>query len=125
MSKDDRKTSKLAIAGLIVAVAAPCQFFLFGLTNTCLNKYLDGILDGLLLLFLILPFIALPLSIAGVVVSKKRDRKGLIPGVVGLILSVAQILFVILTFCAYLTSEKAPGHSLDIVRPHIGISAGI
>ncbi|MBR3142102.1 MAG: hypothetical protein IKF09_03010 [Clostridiales bacterium] len=64
MSKDDRKTSKLAIAGLIVAVAAPCQFFLFGLANTCLNKYLDGILDGLLLLFLILPCLNLSEHIA-------------------------------------------------------------
>lgn len=125
MSKDDRKTSKLSIAGLIVAVAAPCLFFFFVIVIKCLDKYLDTILVCLVFSFLILPFAALPLSIAGVIISKKKNKKGLIPGIVGLILSVVEIALVISSIAAYLLSETAPGHSLDIVPPHVGISAGI
>ena len=125
MSKDNRKTCKLAIAGLIVAVVAPCLLVLFIFAVNGLNKYLDIILDLLVLLMLTIPFIALPLSIAGVVVSKKTNKKGIMPGIVGLILSIAEILFVIITIWAYLADEKAPGHSLDIVPPHIGTLSGI
>ena len=70
-----------------------------------------------MLLLLILPFIALPLSIAGMVIAKKKDRKGLVPGTIGLVLSVIEIIFVVITFLGYIRYEKAPGHSLDIVSP--------
>ena len=41
MSKDDRKTSKLAIAGLIAAVAIPSLFFLCVLVFESLYKQLN------------------------------------------------------------------------------------
>ena len=61
MSKDGRKTSKLAIAGLTVAVAAPCLFFICVLTFTSIYKELNGALEVFMLLLLLLPFVALPL----------------------------------------------------------------
>ena len=100
MSKDYRKTSKLAIAGLIFAVAAPC------LAVLCIFFSVNGISgfdDALALSVPAMPFIALLLSIAGVVVSKKNDMKGLIPGFVGLILSIVEILFLIISISSFLT----------------------
>ncbi len=123
MSNNDRKPSKLAIFGLIVSVAVPVLFFLCVLVFENLYKQLNGALEIFMLLLLILPFIALSLSISGVVVSKKKDRKGLIPGTVGLILSVIEIIFIVITFVAYLLYEKAPGHSIDIVPPYFGASS--
>ena len=120
MSKNGRKTSKLAIAGLTVAVAAPSLFFICVLTFTSIYKELNGALEIFMLLLLLLPFLALPLSVAGVVISKQKDRKGFVPGLLGLILSVAEILFVVITIAAFLTYEKHPGNSLDIVPPHFG-----
>jgi hypothetical protein len=119
MSKDDRKTSKLAIAGLIAAVAIPSLFFLCVLVFESLYKQLNGVLEVILLMLLILPFAALPLSIAGVVVSKKEDMKGLIPGIVGLILSAIEAILVIISIVAYFSIEvKAPDHTLDSIPPH-------
>ena len=120
MSKNKRKTSKLAIAGLTVAVAAPCLYFLCILAFASLNEELYGAWVIVMLLSLILPFLALPLCVAGVVISKQKDRKGFVPGLAGLILSVAEILFVVITIAAFLTYEKHPGNSLDIVPPHFG-----
>ena len=105
MSNNDRKTSKLAIAGLIVAVAIPILFFICILVIKYIYEQLNGALIIFMLLLLILPFFEFPLSIAGVVVSKMKDMKGLIPGVVGLILSFIDITFVIITFSAYLLYE--------------------
>ena len=76
-----------------------------------------------MLLLLVLPFLALPLSIAGVVISKSKERKGIAAGTIGLILSVLEIIFVVVTFSAYLLYEKRPGHSLDIVQQHFGYSS--
>ena len=117
MDNNDRKTSKLAIAGLVVSVAIPSFFFLCVLVFESLYKQLNGALEIFMLLLLILPFIALPLSIAGMVIAKKKDRKGLVPGTIGVALSVIEIIFVVITFLGYLRYEKAPGHSLDIVSP--------
>ena len=117
MNNNDRKTSKLAIAGLVVSVAIPSLFFLCVLVFESLYKQLNGALEIFMLLLLILPFIALPLSIAGMVIAKKKDRKGLVPGTIGVVLSVIEIIFVVITFWGYLRYEKAPGHSLDIVSP--------
>ena len=123
MSKDDRKTSKLAIAGLIAAVAIPSLFFLCVLVFESLYKQLNGALEIFMLLLLVVPFIALPLSISGMVIAKKKDRKGLVPGTIGLVLSVIEIIFVVITFLGYLRDEKAPGHSLDIVPPFFETSS--
>ncbi len=117
MDNNDRKTSKLAIAGLVVSVAIPSLFFLCVLVFESLYKQLNGALEIFMLLLLILPFIALPLSISGMVIAKKKDRKGLVPGIIGVALSVIEIIFVVITFWGYLRYEKAPGHSLDIVSP--------
>ena len=76
-----------------------------------------------MLLLLVLPFLALPLSIAGVVISKNKERKGIAAGTIGLILSVLEIIFVVVTFSAFLLYEKRPGQSLDIVPPHFGYSS--
>ena len=76
-----------------------------------------------MLLLLVLPFLALPLSIAGVVISKSKERKGIAAGTIGLILSVLEIIFVVVTFSAFLLYEKRPGQSLDIVQPHFGYSS--
>ena len=65
MSNNERKTSKLAIAGLIVSVAVPGLFFLCVLVFENLYKQLNGALEIFMLLLLILPFISLPLSIVG------------------------------------------------------------
>ena len=51
--------------------------------------------------------------------------KGIVPGTIGLILSVLEILFVVVTFSAYLHDERAPGHSLDIVPPYFGTPSAI
>ena len=123
MSKDGRKTSKLAIAGLTIAVAVPCLFFISALAFTSIYKELNGALEIFMLLLLLLPFLALPLSVAGVVISKQKDRKGFVPGLLGLILCVIEILFVIVTLAAFFAYEKHPGHSLDIVQPYIGTTA--
>ena len=123
MSNNNRKTSKLSIAGLILAVAVPSMFFLCVLVFESFYEKLSGALIIFMLLLLLLPFLALPLSIAGVVISKNKDRKGIVPGVAGLILSVIEIIFFIVTLSAFLLFEKAPGNSLDIVPPYFGTAS--
>ena len=123
MSKKNRKTSKAAIAGLILAAATPCLFLISGLVLASNYEQLADALIIFMLLLLVLPFLALPLSIAGVVISKSKERKGIAAGSIGLILSVLEIIFVVVTFSAYLLYEKRPGHSLDIVQPHFGYSS--
>ena len=123
MSKNIRKTSKAAIAGLILAAATPCLFLISGLVLASNYEQLGDALIIFMLLLLVLPFLALPLSIAGVVISKSKERKGIAAGTIGLILSVIEIIFVVVTFSAYLLYEKRPGHSLDIVPPHFGYSS--
>ena len=123
MSKKNRKTSKAAIAGLILAAATPCLFLISGLVLASNYEQLADALIIFMLLLLVLPFLALPLSIAGVVISKSKERKGIAAGTIGLILSVLEIIFVVVTFSAYLLYEKRPGHSLDIVPPHFGYSS--
>ena len=127
MSKDDRKTSKLAIAGLIAAVAMPSLFFLCVLVFESFYKQLNGALEIFLLLLIVLPFIALPLSIAGVVISKKKDRKGLILGTVGIILSAVEVILVIITIVAYFGYVKVNSHDHThySMPPHTGTDAGI
>ena len=127
MSNNERKTSKLAIAGLIVSVAIPGLFFLCVLALESLCKLLNGALKILILLLIILPFLALPLSIAGVVISKKRNRKGLIPGTVGIILSAVEILIVIITIIGYFRYVNATRtyHTQVSIPPHTGTVAGI
>lgn len=123
MSKKNRKTSKAAIAGLILAAAVPVLFFLCILVIAGFYEKLNDALIICMLLLLVLPFLALPLSIAGVVISKSKERKGIAAGTIGLILSVLEIIFVVVTFSAYLLYEKRPGNSLDIVPPHFGYSS--
>ena len=123
MSKKNRKTSKAAIAGLILAAATPCLFLISGLVLASNYEQLGDALIIFMLLLLVLPFLALPLSIAGVVISKSKERKGIAAGTIGLILSVLEIIFVVVTFSAYLLYEKRPGQSLDIVPPHFGYSS--
>ena len=127
MSNNERKTSKLAIAGLIVSAAIPGLFFLCVLAFESLYKQLNGALEILMLLLIILPFIALPLSIAGVVISKKRNRKGLIPGTVGIILSAVEIIIVIITIIGYFGYVKVNSHDHThySMPPHTGTAAGI
>lgn len=123
MSKKNRKTSKAAIAGLILAAATPCLFLISVLVLASNYEQLGDALIIFMLLLLVLPFLALPLSIAGVVISKNKERKGIAAGTIGLILSVLEIIFVVVTFSAFLLYEKRPGQSLDIVPPHFGYSS--
>ena len=123
MSKKNRKTSKAAIAGLILAAATPCLFLISVLVLASNYEQLGDALIIFMLLLLVLPFLALPLSIAGVVISKSKERKGIAAGTIGLILSVLEIIFVVVTFSAFLLYEKRPGNSLDIVPPHFGYSS--
>ena len=123
MSKKNRKTSKAAIAGLILATATPCLFLISVLVLASNYEQLGDALIIFMLLLLVLPFLALPLSIAGVVISKSKERKGIAAGTIGLILSVLEIIFVVVTFSAFLLYEKRPGQSLDIVPPHFGYSS--
>ncbi len=123
MSKKNRKTSKAAIAGLILAAATPCLFLISVLVLASNYEQLGDALIIFMLLLLVLPFLALPLSIAGVVISKSKERKGIAAGTIGLILSVLEIIFVVVTFSAFLLYEKRPGNSLDIVLPHFGYSS--
>ena len=103
MSTDNGKTSKLAITGLIAAVAAPCLFILFIIAEvTGLAKSLPALVDMVSIIMPSLPFIALPLSIAGIVVAKTKRKKGVIPGIVGLILSISEIIFLFVTISVYL-----------------------
>ena len=123
MSKDSRKTSKLAIAGLTIAVAVPCLFFISALALARFYEELNGALIIFMLLLLLLPFAAFPLSIAGLIITIAKKKKGRAAAITGLVLSVAEILFVIVTAGAFFAYEKKPGHSLDIVPPYIGTSA--
>ena len=123
MSKNNRKTSKAAVAGLILAAATPCLFLISVLVLASNYEQLGDALIIFMLLLLVLPFLALPFSIAGVVISKSKERKGIAAGTIGLILSVLEIIFVVVTFSAFLLYEKRPGHSLDIVQPHFGYSS--
>lgn len=123
MSKKNRKTSKAAIAGLILAAATPCLFLISVLVLASNYEQMGDALIIFMLLLLVLPFLALPLSIAGVVISKSKERKGIAAGTIGLILSVLEIIFVVVTFSAFLLYEKRPGQSLDIVPPHFGYSS--
>ena len=123
MSKKNRKTSKAAIAGLILAAATPCLFLISVLVLASNYEQLGDALIIFMLLLLLLPFLALPLSIAGVVISKSKERKGIAAGTIGLILSVLEIIFVVVTFSAFLLYEKRPGNSLDIIPPHFGYSS--
>ena len=123
MSKSDRKTSKLAVLGMLLAVAVPVLFFLCILVIAGFYEKLSDALIIFMLLLLLLPFLALPLSVAGMVISRKKNMKGIAAGTIGLILSVLEIIFVVVTFSAYLLYEKRPGHSLDIVQPHFGYSS--
>ena len=123
MSKKNRKTSKAAIAGLILATATPCLFLISVLVLASNYEQMGGALIIFMLLLLLLPFLALPLSIAGVVISKSKERKGIAAGTIGLILSVLEIIFVVVTFSAFLLYEKRPGNSLDIIPPHFGYSS--
>ena len=123
MSKNNRKTSKAAIAGLILAAATPCLFLISVLVLASNYEQLGDALIIFMLLLLVLPFLALPLSIAGVVISKSKERKGIAAGTIGLILSVLEIIFVVVTFSAFLLYEKRPGQSLDTVPPHFGYSS--
>ena len=123
MSKKNRKTSKAAIAGLILAAATPCLFYISALVLASNYEQMGDALIIFMLLLLVLPFLALPLSIAGVVISKSKERKGIAAGTIGLILSVLEIIFVVVTFSAFLLYEKRPGQSLDIVPPHFGYSS--
>jgi ABC-type methionine transport system permease subunit len=103
MSKDYRKTSKLAVAGMILAVAAPCLIILNILADNGLNNFFNDILNVLMNAAVAFPFIALLLSIAGVVVALKKDKKGLIPGTIGIFLSIAEIIFFITIISDFLT----------------------
>ena len=123
MSKSDRKTSKLAVLGMLLAVAVPVLFFICILVIAGFYEKLSDALIIFMLLLLLLPFLALPLSVAGMVISRKKNMKGIAAGTIGLILSVLEIIFVVVTFSAYLLYEKRPGHSLDIVQPHFGYSS--
>ena len=123
MSKKNRKTSKAAIAGLILAAATPCLFLISVLVLASNYEQLGDALIIFMLLLLVLPFLALPFSIAGVVISKSKEKKGIAAGTIGLILSVLEIIFVVVTFSAFLLYEKRPGQSLDIVPPHFGYSS--
>ena len=100
MSKDYRNTSKLAVAGLIFAVAAPCLFLLFAITAGKGLAEFENVLSSIIMLS---PFIALILSIAGIVVSIKKNKNGIIPGTVGLILSIAEIFILIAAIGNFLT----------------------
>ena len=123
MSKDSRKTSKLAIAGLTIAVAVPCLFFISALALARFYEELNGALIIFMLLLLLLPFAAFPLLIAGLIITIAKKKKGRAAAITGLVLSVAEILFVIVTAGAFFAYEKHPGNSLDIVPPYIGTSA--
>lgn len=123
MSKSDRKTSKLAVLGMLLAVAVPVLFFICILVIAGFYEKLSDALIIFMLLLLLLPFLALPLSIAGMVISRRKNMKGIAAGTIGLILSILEIVFVVVTFSAYLLYEKRPGHSLDIVQPHFGYSS--
>lgn len=123
MSKKNRKTSKAAIAGLILAAATPCLFLISVLVLASNYEQLGDALIIFMLLLLLLPFLALPLSVAGMVISRRKNMKGIAAGTIGLILSILEIVFVVVTFSAYLLYEKRPGHSLDIVQPHFGYSS--
>ena len=127
MSNNERKTSKLAIAGLIVSVIIPGLFFLCVLVFESFYKQLNGALEIFLLLLIVLPFIALPLSISGVVISKKKDRKGLKLGTIGIILSAVEVILVIITIVAYFGYVKVNSHdhTHDSIPPHTGTVAGI
>ena len=79
MSKSDKKLSKLSIAGLVIAVLTPAILCLnFPLTSNIIRNYSAIQLINIISdwLAIILPVLALHLSIAGVKAAKKPEKRG-------------------------------------------------
>lgn len=101
MSKDYRRTSKLAVTGFICAVAGPCLTAL--LTLLMLNGISQTVEDVFAFILPPLPFIALFSSIAGVFISIKKDMKGMLLGSIGSILAIVEIALLIFSISNFLT----------------------
>ena len=101
MSKDYRRTSKLAITGFICAVAGPCLTALLAILM--LSGISQNVEDVFAFILPPLPFIALFSSIAGLFVSIKKDMKGELLGCIGSILSIAEIALLIFAISNFLT----------------------
>lgn len=93
MDRKNNGISGLSIAGLIISILPVLVFLCFRLLFVLCEGYIVSIYY-LLVLSLFLPFIALALSIAGVIIAKRKGKTGLVPGVAGIIISAVEILII-------------------------------
>jgi len=111
MSKSDKKLSKLSIAGLVIAVMTPAILCLnFPLTSNIIRNYSAIQLINIICdwLAIILPVLALHLSIAGVKAAKKPDKKGVIPGVIGIVIASLEIAAYVIFVVFYTLNTTFP-----------------
>ena len=112
MSKDNKKLSKLSIAGLVIAVLTPAILCLnFPLASSdIIRSYSTRQLINIICdwLAIILPVLALHLSIAGVKDAKKPEKKGVIPGVAGVVISALEIAAYVIFVVFYTLNTAFP-----------------
>jgi hypothetical protein len=95
MNKTDGKRSLLCVAGLFVSIIAPVMLFVARILGAAYNNYTFGV-QFAIVLALIMPLGGLALSIAGVVIARKHDLRGVNSGIVGIIISGVEVLLIIL-----------------------------
>ena len=95
MNKTDGKRSLLCVAGLFVSIIAPVMLFVARILGAAYNNYTFGV-QFAIVLALIMPLGGLALSIAGVVIARKHDLRGVNSGIVGILISGVEVLLIIL-----------------------------
>ena len=80
----NEKRSLLPVAGLIISLIAPVLCFSAFFSASYYNNGSFGVLF-VFILFLIMPWVGLTLSIAGVAIAKKHDLRGVNSGIVGIV----------------------------------------
>ena len=95
----NKKLSKLSVVGLALAVLTPAILCLnFPLTSLSVFHYSEIQLIDFITncLAIVLPVLALHISMMGVKDSKKKEKRGIIPGVAGVVISALEIaIFVV------------------------------
>lgn len=91
----NEKRSLLPVAGLIISLIAPVLCFAAFFSASYYNNGSFGVLF-VFILFLIMPWAGLALSIAGVAIAKKHDLRGVNSGIVGIVISATEVLLIIL-----------------------------
>lgn len=112
----NEKRSLLPVAGLIISLIAPVLCFAAFFSASYYNNGSFGVLF-VFILFLIMPWVGLALSIAGVAIAKKHDLRGVNSGIVGIVISATEVLLIILFVVPYLSTVHTTPPDYTII-PH-------